>query len=127
MEVRKGLLYSGEHEWVQEVSDTVVRVGITEYAQDQLGDIVFIELPAVNAEVVEGESFAVVESVKAASDVYSPVSGTVTAVNEKLEDSPELVNESPYDDGWMIEVKSNQFDFSNLMTAEEYERYLKEV
>src|SRR5690554_4390738 len=120
MEVRKGLLYSREHEWVQEVSDTVVRVGITEYAQDQLGDIVFIELPAVNAEVVEGESFAVVESVKAASDVYSPVSGTVTAVNEKLEDSPELVNESPYDDGWMIEVKSNQFDFSNLMTAEEY-------
>ena len=127
MEVRKGLLYSREHEWVQEVSDTVVRVGITEYAQDQLGDIVFIELPAVNAEVVEGKSFAVVESVKAASDVYSPVSGTVTAVNEKLEDSPELVNESPYDDGWMIEVKSNQFDFSNLMTAEEYERYLKEV
>ncbi|MGB4472902.1 MAG: glycine cleavage system protein GcvH, partial [Limnochordia bacterium] len=94
MEVRKGLLYSKEHEWVQEISDSVVRVGITEYAQDQLGDIVYIELPEIDAEVAKGESFTVVESVKAASDVYAPVSGTVVAVNEKLEDNPELINES---------------------------------
>ena len=127
MEVRKGLLYIKEHEWVQEVSDSLVRIGITAYAQDQLGDIVYIELPEVNAQVTEGEPFTVVESVKAASDVYSPVTGTIAAVNEKLEDSPELINESPYDDGWIVEVKSSEFDFSNLMTAEEYESYLKEV
>ena len=105
MEVRKGLLYSIDHEWVQEVSESVVRVGISAYAQDQLGDIVYIELPEIDAEVAKGESFTVVESVKAASDVFSPVSGKIVAVNEKLEDSPELINESPYDEGWIIEVK----------------------
>ncbi|HOB08318.1 MAG: glycine cleavage system protein GcvH [Limnochordia bacterium] len=127
MEVRKGLLYSKEHEWVQEISDSVVRVGITEYAQDQLGDIVYIELPEIDAEVAKGESFTVVESVKAASDVYAPVSGTVVAVNEKLEDNPELINESPYDEGWIVEIKCDELDLSDLMTAEEYARYIEEV
>src|SRR5690606_33770834 len=125
MEVRKGLLYSKEHEWVQEISDSVVRVGITEYAQDQLGDIVYIELPEIDAEVAKGESFTVVESVKAASDVYAPVSGTVVAVNEKLEDNPELINESPYDEGWIVEIKCDELDLSDLMTAEEYARYIE--
>lgn len=127
MEVRKGLLYSKEHEWVQEISDSVVRVGITEYAQDQLGDIVYIELPEIDAEVAKGESFTVVESVKAASDVYAPVSGTVVAVNEKLEDNPEFINESPYDEGWIVEIKCDELDLSDLMTAEEYARYIEEV
>ena len=127
MEVRKGLLYSKDHEWVQEVSESVVRVGISAYAQDQLGDIVYIELPEIDAEVAKGESFAVVESVKAASDVFSPVSGKIVAVNEKLEDSPELINESPYDEGWIIEVKSDELELSDLMTAEEYARYIEEV
>lgn len=127
MEVRKGLLYSKEHEWVQEISDSVVRVGITEYAQDQLGDIVYIELPEIDAEVAKGESFTVVESVKAASDVYALVSGTVVAVNEKLEDNPELINESPYDEGWIVEIKCDELDLSDLMTAEEYARYIEEV
>ena len=127
MEVRKGLLYSKEHEWVQEISDSVVRVGITEYAQDQLGDIVYIELPEIDAEVAKGESFTVVESVKAASDVYAPVSGTAVAVNEKLEDNPELINESPYDEGWIVEIKCDELDLSDLMTAEEYARYIEEV
>ena len=127
MEVRKGLLYSKEHEWVQEINDSVVRVGITAYAQDQLGDIVYIELPEIDAEVAKGESFTVVESVKAASDVYAPVSGTVVAVNEKLEDNPELINESPYDEGWIVEIKCDELDLSDLMTAEEYARYIEEV
>ncbi|HHX01271.1 MAG TPA: glycine cleavage system protein GcvH [Firmicutes bacterium] len=127
MEVRKGLLYSKDHEWVQEVSESVVRVGISAYAQDQLGDIVYIELPEIDAEVAKGESFTVVESVKAASDVFSPVSGKIVAVNEKLEDSPELINESPYDEGWIIEVKSDELELSDLMTAEEYARYIEEV
>ncbi|MDI9419476.1 MAG: glycine cleavage system protein GcvH [Firmicutes bacterium] len=127
MEVRKGLLYSKEHEWVQEINDSVVRVGITAYAQDQLGDIVYIELPAINAEVGKGDPFTVVESVKAASDVFSPVSGTIMAVNETLEDSPELINESPYDEGWIIEVKCDDLDLSDLMTAEEYALYVEEV
>ena len=127
MEVRKGLLYSKDHEWVQEVSESVVRVGISAYAQDQLGDIVYIELPEIDADVAKGESFAVVESVKAASDVFSPVSGKIVAVNEKLEDSPELINESPYDEGWIIEVKSDELELSDLMTAEEYARYIEEV
>ena len=102
-------------------------MGITEYAQDQLGDIVYIELPEIDAEVAKGESFTVVESVKAASDVYAPVSGTVVAVNEKLEDNPELINESPYDEGWIVEIKCDELDLSDLMTAEEYARYIEEV
>jgi len=127
MEIRKGILYSKEHEWVQEISDSVVRVGITAFAQDQLGDIVYIELPELDTEVAKGESFTVVESVKAASDVYAPVSGTIVAVNEKLEDNPELINESPYDDGWIIEIKCDELDLSDLMTAEEYAQYIEEV
>ncbi len=127
MEIKKDLLYGQDHEWVEEISDLTVRIGITEYAQDQLGDIVYLEIPEVGEKVTKGEPFTVIESVKAASDVFSPVSGTITAVNTKLEDSPEMVNESPYTDGWMIEVKLDDPSLSDLMTAEEYESYLKEV
>ncbi len=127
MEVKQGLLYSKDHEWVQEVSDTIVRIGITAFAQDQLGDIVYVELPEKDSQVIAGETFTVVESVKAASDVFSPVSGVITAVNEDLEDSPELINESPYDQGWIIEVKIDPTSLQKLLSAQEYENYLKEV
>ncbi|NMB39448.1 MAG: glycine cleavage system protein GcvH [Firmicutes bacterium] len=127
MEVKKGLLYTKDHEWVQELSDTIVRIGITDFAQDQLGDVVYVELPEKGMEVSKGEPFTVVESVKAASDVFSPVSGTITDVNEQLEDSPELLNELPYSEGWIIEVEIDEFSLLKLMSAEEYENYLKEV
>ncbi len=127
MQVKKGLLYTKDHEWVQEINETIVRIGITDFAQDQLGDVVYVELPEKGMEVSKGEPFTVVESVKAASDVFSPVSGIVTAVNDQLEDIPELMNESPYDDGWIIEVEIDEASLLKLMNAEEYENYLKEV
>lgn len=127
MQVKKGLLYTKDHEWVQEINETIVRIGITDFAQDQLGDVVYVELPEKGMQVSKGEPFTVVESVKAASDVFSPVSGIVTAVNDQLEDSPELMNESPYDDGWIIEVEIDEASLLKLMNAEEYENYLKEV
>lgn len=127
MNVKQGLLYSKEHEWVAETSNSVVRIGISDYAQDQLGDVVFVELPEVDTEVTQGDPFAVVESVKAASDVFSPVTGKIVAVNENLEDSPELLNESPYDEGWLIEVEVKDDSLKTLLNAKEYESYLKEV
>lgn len=126
MEIRKGLLYSKDHEWVK-VDGKVVRIGISDYAQDQLGDIVYVELPEVDDPISSGDSFTVIESVKAASDVYSSVSGTIVSVNEKLEDSPELVNESPYDDGWIIEIELADENLPELLTAEEYERFIEGV
>ena len=98
------LKYTEEHEWIL-VEENQGRIGITDYAQDSLGDVVYVELPEVGDKVVMGVAFGSVESVKAASDLYAPVSGTVVEVNGDLEDSPELVNENPYDDGWMIVVE----------------------
>ena len=102
------LKYTAEHEWIAVVGsgdDAVLRIGITDYAQEALGDIVFVTLPAVGAEVSAGESFGEVESTKSVSDVYAPVAGTVTARNEQLEASPELVNSDPLGDGWMVELR----------------------
>ena len=98
------LRFTKEHEWIL-VKGDVVRIGISDYAQSELGDIVFVDLPDVGDHVEEGEGFAALESVKAVSDVYSPVGGEITAINEELEDSPELVNESPMDRGWIVEIK----------------------
>jgi glycine cleavage system H protein len=104
MEFPEELKYTEEHEWVM-VEDDVVTVGITDFAQDQLGDVVFVELPAVGTMVELGKPFGVVESVKAVSDVYAPVSGEVVEINEELPDAPETINTSPYDDGWMLKIK----------------------
>ncbi len=124
MEVREGLLYSKEHEWVKVEGDVAI-VGITDYAQESLGDIVFVELPEVGRAVSAGEATAVVESVKSASDVYSPVSGEVIEVNQAIVDSPELVNKSPYDEGWFFKVRmSNQEELSSLLTPEAYRDYV---
>jgi glycine cleavage system H protein len=120
MEIPQGLKYSKEHEWVA-TEESVATIGITDHAQDQLGEIVFIELPAVGEKVSKDDPFGVVESVKAVSDIYAPVSGTVIEVNEDLPESPEVVNEDPYGDGWLIKVKMNDpSDLEDLMDGEEY-------
>ncbi len=121
------LKYTSSHEWVQKTEDGTYRVGITDHAQQQLGDIVFVELPETDTVVAEGDEVGVVESVKTASDIYAPISGTITAVNEALEDKPELINESPYDDGWIFEIATEYADeFDNLLTADEYRALISE-
>ena len=120
------LNYSKEHEWVRMESDDVAVVGITEFAQDSLGDVVFVELPEVESEVGQFEKMGEIESVKAVSDLYSPVSGSVVERNEALEESPELVNDSPYDKGWMLRIAvANGSDLGKLMSASEYESFLE--
>ncbi|HHU31633.1 MAG: glycine cleavage system protein GcvH [Zhaonellaceae bacterium] len=124
--VKSELKYSKDHEWVL-VDGNKVKIGISDHAQEALGDVVFVELPEEGDEVTANESFGTVESVKAVSDVYSPVSGKVVEINEALLDSPELINSDPYGEGWMIVVElddASQLD--ELMSAEEYEAFLKE-
>jgi len=112
--------YLASHEWA--TTDAPIRVGISDFAQDELGDVVFVELPDEGDEISHDEAFGVVESIKAVSDLYAPVSGEVVAVNENLHDQPELVNEDPYGDGWLLEVEpSDDSEFEELMDAEEYE------
>jgi glycine cleavage system H protein len=119
------LKYSKEHEWVKVDGDRC-RVGITDFAQEELGDVVNVELPPVGRSVRQFNPFGVVESVKAVQDLYSPVSGTVTAANERLRDAPELINQDPYGDGWMIEVKlDDSAELGNLMSAGEYQQFLQ--
>ena len=116
--------YTKTHEWVEELDEGVVRVGITDFAQNELGDLVYVSLPEEGDEVTAQESFADVESVKAASEVYSPVTGIVSARNDELEDSPEKINEDPYG-AWFIEVK-DVTETEELLTAAEYEDFLSE-
>jgi glycine cleavage system H protein len=116
------LKYASSHEWAREEASDVITVGISDFAQDQLGDVVFVELPEVDAEIEAGDPIAVVESVKAASDIYAPVSGTIIEVNEALEDAPQLVNEDSFEDGWFFKIKmSDPAELSNLMDAESYQ------
>lgn len=120
MTVPAHLKYTKEHEWL-EIEDNIATIGITAFAQDSLGDVVFIEMPEVGREISSGEEFAVVESVKAASEVYSPVSGEIIEINEALTDAPEAVNNSPYDDGWMIKIKmSDKKELEETMDADAY-------
>ena len=117
------LKYTKEHEWVLVDGDTAT-VGITDYAQDQLGDIVFVDLPEAGTSVVATHKFGEIESVKAVSELFSPVSGEVTERNDGLTDSPQWVNDSPYDDGWMLKVRlSNPSELDNLLGAAEYDRF----
>ncbi|KKK34130.1 MULTISPECIES: glycine cleavage system protein GcvH [Salinicoccus] len=121
MSTPKDLKYSEDHEWVKQ-EDGKVRLGITEFAQSELGDIVFVELPAEGDEITKGESFGSVESVKTVSELYAPLSGTVVEVNEELEDSPELVNESPYEGAWMVVIEvSDESQLDSLMDADAYD------
>jgi len=124
MEIPDGLKYSKEHEWVA-TEDSVATIGITDYAQDQLGEVVYIELPSVGEKVSKDDPFGVVESVKAVSDIYAPISGTVTEVNQELLESPEMVNEDPYGDGWLIKVRiADLVELDDLMDGEEYQEMI---
>lgn len=114
------LLYTSDHEWVSKGDDDSCLVGITDYAQDSLGDVTFVEVPSVGSNFSKGDVFGVVESVKAASDLYMPVSGEITEINESLNDSPELINDDPYEKGWVIRVKIFEDDLSSLLSPEEY-------
>ena len=126
MSIPKDLRYTQEHEWVK-IEGNKVRVGITDFAQHELGDIVFVELPEVGDTVTFNETFGSVESVKTVSELYSPVSGTVVEINEALADSPEFVNESPYENAWMIVVElSDEAEVEALLTAEAYEALISE-
>lgn len=121
METPAGLKYSKEHEWVA-TEESVATIGITDFAQEQLGEIVYVELPAVGDKISKDDPFGVVESVKAVSDLYAPISGTVVEVNQELPESPEMVNEDPYGDGWLIKIKvSDATELDDLMDNEEYE------
>jgi glycine cleavage system H protein len=126
MNTPKELRYSEEHEWVRVEGDKV-RIGITDFAQSELGDIVFVELPEVGTEITANEPFGSVESVKTVSELYAPISGKVVEVNEELNDNPEYVNESPYEKAWMIVVEPKDMsEIDNLLTAEQYEEMIKE-
>ncbi|HKI51092.1 MAG TPA: glycine cleavage system protein GcvH [Geothermobacteraceae bacterium] len=126
MDFPEEMHYTEEHEWVL-VEDDVASIGITDFAQDSLGDIVFVELPDVGATVEAGKPFGVVESVKAVSDIYSPVTGEVVEVNEELPDTPETVNTSPYEDAWMIKVKlADASELDELMSADDYKEFIQD-
>ena len=126
MSIPAELRYTVEHDWAKQ-EDGKIRIGITDFAQQELGDIVFVELPEVGDELTRNEPFGSVESVKTVSELYAPISGTVVEVNEELADSPEYVNESPYEKAWMIVVEpSNIEEYEELMDAEQYEAATKE-
>lgn len=120
-EIPAELRYAASHEWAKN-DDGVVTVGITEHAQDAMGDLVYVELPEVGQVVAAGDEAGVVESVKAASDIYAPVSGEVIEINESLEDEPELVNNAPYEGGWLFKIQMSEAgDLDNLLTADQYQ------
>lgn len=124
MEIPQGLRYSKEHEWVA-TEDSVATIGVTDFAQDQLGEIVYIELPSVGDKVSKDDPFGVIESVKAVSDIFAPVSGTVTEVNQELAESPEIINEDPYGDGWLIKIRiSDGAELDDLMDNDEYQEVI---
>jgi len=123
-EVRTDLKYTETHEWLK-LKGNVAKVGITDHAQSELTDIVFVELPAVGKEIKKGEELCIVESVKSVSEIYAPVSGKVIKVNKQLEDTPETINKSPYDDGWLVEIEvKNKVEVDNLLNADSYKKMI---
>ena len=120
MEIPNDLRYTLEHEWIR-TEENKGTIGITDFAQDQLGDIVFVDLPQVGTKILKEEAFGVVESVKTVSDLYAPISGTIVAVNKNLEATPELINSEPHGNGWLIEIEvSNQQELDKLLTPKQY-------
>lgn len=123
MKVPDGLRFTAAHEWVTEPAGGTVRVGITDFAQDSLGDIVYIQLPEVGTQVTAGDVLGEVESTKSVSEIYSPLAGEVTAVNEAASDSPELINSDPYGDGWLVEIRvADPTAFNDLLDADGYQQ-----
>lgn len=129
MEIKKFLKYSKSHEWASyDESEELVIVGITDYAQDKIGDITYVELPEEGDDVEKGSSFAEVEHHKGVEEVYSPITGRVVEVNESLKDSPQMINQDCYEDGWLVKIEPENLDeLDELMTAEEYEEYISEL
>ncbi|MFW5801303.1 MAG: glycine cleavage system protein GcvH [Spirochaeta sp.] len=126
MEFSAEVKYARNHEWIRKEGSEYI-IGVSDFAQDELGDIVFVELPEIDEHIAAGKAFGVVESVKTASDVYMPVGGTVTAVNDSLRDTPELINESPFDKGWIIRIKADdESEIDNLMDVEAYRQMVQE-
>lgn len=120
------LKYSRDHEWVK-IEGTRARIGITDYAQSQLGDVVFVEIPIIDCKIGVGDGFSVVESVKAVSDIYAPVSGVIVEVNEALADTPEIINEDPYGEGWLVVIEmGDETQLGELLSSEEYEKLITE-
>lgn len=127
MDIPKELLYSEDHEWIL-VEGDVATIGITDYAQEELGDVVFVELPEVGDELDQFDEFGVIESVKAVSDIYTPAGGEIIEINEELLDQPELINEEPYEGGWLIKIKlADKAELEELMDDQAYSEYLKEA
>ena len=121
------LKFTKEHEWVK-IKEEAAIIGISEFAQEQLGDIVSIELPKAGSVFRQGQTMAIIDSVKASSDIYAPISGEIIEVNEELTERPEMINQSPYDSGWIAKIKpSNMEEFGTLMTKEKYDRYIGEI
>jgi glycine cleavage system H protein len=126
MDFPKELRYTKEHEWIRDEGGTAT-VGVTDYAQEKLGDVVFVEMPETGVSIQAGDTFGVVESVKAASDIYCPVGGEVIEINHALEEHPEYVNQSPYGDGWIIKVKvTDSSSMNDLMDAEQYQAFVEQ-
>ena len=126
-EIPEGLLYTGNHVWVK-VEDGFITIGITDYGQKKLRDVVNVELPSIGQSVEEGEVVATVESIKASAEIYSPAAGKVVDVNAKLADNPELINEDPYEEGWIAKIELvEERDFGDLMEAEEYRKYIEDL
>ena len=120
-ETPEDLYYAASHEWIKPGDDGIATVGISDYAQNELGDVVFVELPEVDTQVSAKDEVSVVESVKTASDIYAPVSGDIVAVNAQLEESPETINSSPYDDGWIFKIRlNNEEELQELLSADDY-------
>jgi glycine cleavage system H protein len=128
MNTKKNMLYSKDHEWAEVIGTHTVRIGISDFAQDQLGDIVFVELPEISKPIQSGESMGTIESVKTVSDLFSPVTGIITKVNQDLLLQPELINNDPYAGGWMVEIEVINIKeaLSNLLTEEQYNSYISE-
>ena len=125
MDLPKEIRYTEDHEWIQ-LKDDIITVGITDFAQSELGDIIFVEFPDLNSEVIAKDSVGTLEAVKTVADIYSPVSGTIIALNEELEDNPELINEDPYNKGWILKIKINdKNDYNSLLTNDEYQNLIK--
>jgi len=125
--VPDNLSYTASHEWLEKIADGRYRVGITEFAQEQLGDIVFVELPENNEAYAQEDECGVVESVKTASDLYAPLGGTVVEINDALEDNPELINDSPYDNGWIFVIElDDEADLDSLLSAEDYRNSIED-
>lgn len=121
------LVYTEEHEWLRKEDDGTVTIGITDHAQEALGDLVYVELPEVGQELESGDDMAVVESVKAASDVYAPVSGSIIAVNESLGDDPEIINSDPYGEGWIVRMQPTPGDEGDTMDPDDYQAFLDQL